>query len=696
MRHLTTTFIAAFLCIASQAQETRSSIHFASGSAELAPPGISELDALCGRIGTRVPASVIISGHTDDVGTKDYNRDLSHRRAAAVRAWFAATCPALSDARIEWKGESAPLADNGKEPGRAENRRVEIILSFPTGSAMLAGPPSAPSPCPDQDLLYAHPKVEQLFPVADKRREMHRADAARPVDFTASDGTRVRIAANALVDGNGDPVSGPVDISYRSFVEPYEIIASGIPMHVRTPEGTEHMETAGMYEIYAAQDGRPVHLKAGERINLDRPQGGTPDEDFTGWKLDEATGTWSAGGEIVRPASFVISSTQPINTAATKATNTYWNEMRRLQNEKRPDTTLFDARRASGDYCHLTPCDTTTPGKVGWMQRRDRYTDVAGVPSITVVGYKGLYEPDNILFTVGIDGDGQFPEWRRLPYDAAWGYIGPHSRQMFKRLYGKRHAYQDIDLVMDEDHEEGTLRLKENGEWLELRVSAALNRNTPGRRARWESALEGYAKALAKHRRNFDRDITRKHKRYLREHVNEHLQAWRKAVPDMNAEEKAIASADWKEYALPRKPRPVSWEGLDPKVEAALSQVRTTFNLDDFGIYNIDRILHMCNKQEVIASTTDTDGKPFPWVIAYAVLKNEPSVITYWGLGRGEADNMLVSPGKMASLFLVDGDGNVATAPTGPLNTGDGRAALRVSRLDKNAGIEEVRATAAR
>ena len=661
----------------------------------LGKDAIAELERLCESSAGKMPSAIIIDGHTDDVGTDPYNRDLSHRRAEAVRAQFATTCPALSDARIEWKGESKPLADNSGENGRAENRRVEVILSFASDRAV-GSYATTGSVVSQQPVLYKHPKVEQLLPVADKQREMHHAEAARPVDFTANDGTRVRIAANALVNEDGTPVSGPVDISYRSFNEPYEIIASGIPMHVETATGTEHMETAGMYEVYATQNGRPVHLKAGERINLDRPEGETPDEGFTGWKLDEATGTWAAGGDITRPTSVMVPVMLPSKTAATKATNTYWNEMRRLQNAERPDTTLFDARRASSDYCHLTPCDTTTPAKVGWVQRRDRYNDVAGVPSITIVGYKGMYEPDNILFTVNIDNDGQYPEWRRLPYDAAWGYIGKHSKQMFKRLYGKHHSYQDIDLVMDADNEEGTLRLKENGEWLELRVSAALNRNTAGRSARWESAVAGYAKALAKHRVNFDRDITRKNKRYVREHVNEHLQAWRKAIPEMNPEEKAIASENWKKYALPRKPQPLFWQGMDPEVNTALAQVRTTFGLDDFGIYNIDRIMHMCNKQEVIASTADDAGKPFPWVMAYAVLKNEPSVITYWGDGRGDADNMLVSPGKMKSLFLVDAEGNVATAPTAPLNSGEPRATLAVIRLDKAADLETLRATASK
>lgn len=138
------------------------------------------------------------------------------------------------------------------------------------------------------------------------------------------------------------------------------------------------------------------------------------------------------------------------------------------------------------------------------------------------------------------------------------------------------------------------------------------------------------------------------------------------------------------------------WRTGDPEAEAALAKVRTTFDLDDFGIYNIDRIMKMADQQNVLAATADEEGKPFPWVMAYAVLNSERSVITYWGDGRGLEDNMLVSPGKMKSLFLVDDEGNVATASTVPLNSSEPRAMLEVKRLDKSTDIEALRATASK
>ncbi len=69
-----------------------------------------------------------VSGHTDDVGDDAFNLDLSQRRADAVVRWFTDHGIATSRLRGVGFGETRPLADNGTDAGRAENRRVEFRL----------------------------------------------------------------------------------------------------------------------------------------------------------------------------------------------------------------------------------------------------------------------------------------------------------------------------------------------------------------------------------------------------------------------------------------------------------------------------------------------------------------------------------------------------------------------------------------
>ena len=72
---------------------------------------------------------VSIEGHTDSIGTDKYNRALSERRAAAVKAYLLKQ-GVVDSQRIKsvGYGESKPIADNSTEKGRFENRRVEILI----------------------------------------------------------------------------------------------------------------------------------------------------------------------------------------------------------------------------------------------------------------------------------------------------------------------------------------------------------------------------------------------------------------------------------------------------------------------------------------------------------------------------------------------------------------------------------------
>ena len=68
-----------------------------------------------------------VQGHTDSIGTDAYNETLSQDRADAVVAWLARR--GVDDERLTARGygETMPVADNGSDSGRAQNRRVEIV-----------------------------------------------------------------------------------------------------------------------------------------------------------------------------------------------------------------------------------------------------------------------------------------------------------------------------------------------------------------------------------------------------------------------------------------------------------------------------------------------------------------------------------------------------------------------------------------
>jgi len=74
-------------------------------------------------------AKIEVDGHTDSVGPEAYNMKLSERRAAAVKDYLIKEASVNSSkiAAIGF-GEAKPVADNKTAAGRAQNRRVEILI----------------------------------------------------------------------------------------------------------------------------------------------------------------------------------------------------------------------------------------------------------------------------------------------------------------------------------------------------------------------------------------------------------------------------------------------------------------------------------------------------------------------------------------------------------------------------------------
>jgi outer membrane protein OmpA-like peptidoglycan-associated protein len=112
------------------------SVLFASGKSELLPAAQARLTEVANALAQSSPdASIVVEGHTDSQGGQDFNLELSTKRAQAVRDYLASHGVAPDRIRSEGLGFSRPIADNKTAEGRANNRRVEIVVQPTAGQA---------------------------------------------------------------------------------------------------------------------------------------------------------------------------------------------------------------------------------------------------------------------------------------------------------------------------------------------------------------------------------------------------------------------------------------------------------------------------------------------------------------------------------------------------------------------------------
>jgi len=102
-------------------------VHFDFDKQNLKPEAIVILDAAVMKLQANPGLTVTIEGHTDSVGTAEYNLSLGERRANAVRDYLLNRGIAASRLRTVSYGEERPKADNATDAGRAINRRAQFV-----------------------------------------------------------------------------------------------------------------------------------------------------------------------------------------------------------------------------------------------------------------------------------------------------------------------------------------------------------------------------------------------------------------------------------------------------------------------------------------------------------------------------------------------------------------------------------------
>jgi len=102
---------------------------FGFDKSDLTTEATNNLNSLIDILNKYPDTDIVIQGHTDSKGSDSYNQALSERRATAVSSYLKSNNISASRLNTVGYGESAPKYSNDTENGRANNRRVEFLIT---------------------------------------------------------------------------------------------------------------------------------------------------------------------------------------------------------------------------------------------------------------------------------------------------------------------------------------------------------------------------------------------------------------------------------------------------------------------------------------------------------------------------------------------------------------------------------------
>jgi outer membrane protein OmpA-like peptidoglycan-associated protein len=112
------------------------SVLFGTNQATLLPAAEARLNDVADALITTKERSVLVEGHTDSRGSAEANQALSQRRADAVRSYLVVRGYPAQNIEARGVGRARPVAENATAEGRANNRRVEIVVQRQSHSSL--------------------------------------------------------------------------------------------------------------------------------------------------------------------------------------------------------------------------------------------------------------------------------------------------------------------------------------------------------------------------------------------------------------------------------------------------------------------------------------------------------------------------------------------------------------------------------
>ena len=463
-------------------------------------------------------------------------------------------------------------------------------------------------------------------------------------------GTTISIPANAFEDANGAVVTGSVDISYREFRDPVDIVLSGIPMTYDTSGVTENFESAGMFEINASQNGSEVYLRDGMNIDMNFSVVDTAST-FNFYRLDEKNG-WEyleSTGEVEQE---MIPATDSVMTSMSEAVQYYVDNLAGIRSfPLTADTTSFD--RCYADTAYIGSTKFTDNNNLKYYKKKRKASNK--------LYFRKISDGDDYTLIQVERKKKYFGNPELNAYNGYyWKLDGKMKSSQLRPEYGSKAGINDIRVI--EEGGQYYLELKYN--WGFTRVAAEpVNMNRYGEAKPISDRLKkslfrNYNSRLNNRRKNLTRELAQKVKQNKRKNARaskDSVQVFTRTMPKMNESEQGMEFAPWNSYV--RSERIRTAKGAD-KAWIASGEAVQSLRLQGMGFYNCDHIGVVKDRASAVVKKITVGAAAVVPFIVYVIDKARNMVLTYGGNGSAPV-HIVYGKQSANTLMMVDADGNL-------------------------------------
>jgi hypothetical protein len=635
-------------------------IHFEDGSDVPSMPEMAMLDEIAQHPNSDQLRFWVV-GHTDDKGSEKFNVELSMERTHKVIYHLLLLGIKPYNILFENHGEDCPVNENQDETSRAQNRRVEVLIS---NIGVLDAPGFAGRYRPE---MFHRPLTEI---VEDKEVFVIENQESNCIE-TAS-GTTIDVPPMAFMDAYGRPIGGAVELTYEEINNPFGIFLSGINMKDDECQPNSHLETAGMFSINATHRGKPVEIRHDRPVQIDLASN-SMEPNFNFLFMNPSTEAWNNLGNAVinEHDAELISIAENLSPAVQE----YLNKTDYLSPAIASRTTL-EARFQNTEYLANRPIASyyrfLRDGDENEREQFEKEWKKAASFQAKVLPRNKNNSEEIVHFMVQKHAQfGQHPEYFFFNFHT-WEYAGDLCRAKVEAmLQGKR--FHDIRVRYNDTNDSVYIELKDLDGIVKLPVkkitienmSAELQKRMLGVIApafqswrerkdneEFENRYSIYTDFLEEQENRIRRKADKFDRKSKHVYEKELDLAWKQAQRSMTESEKMMNQTNWTSYC----------NGIADKLEEYHARqhgdntIARTITLDRMGIYNCARPVDQSHFQSVKPRFVLSNGKAINWKTCYVFDENVNSVITYNG---SEMDEIALNPSSVKMMMVIDAEGNI-------------------------------------